>query len=253
MAQAQRKAAVRQASRTSSATPTPISTPAGSSVFAETPYLDRATGLVGMQGSLFASEDPQEAGQRTYTALTGSGVRLASVHAPITISTLEEGAVLLEYLLNTYVQHGQLAYARWATTDCDSFVGNDIITRAACSAVDAAMKTLNAEPAQDKFSAMSRFLFENTKQELRLPISGADGAFDAALAGDNLRWETVGLYANEMGHLLAESSELTAETKAMTHALYSTAVKCEQICEKLGQINDLTLWLLIQASCLATW
>ncbi|WPH03646.1 Hypothetical protein R9X50_00652900 [Acrodontium crateriforme] len=253
MAQAQRKAAVRQTSRATSTASPPVTTVESPSL-EQTPDLDRATGLIGMQGSLSAFEGPDDlAFKRRYTVLTSSGVTLASVHDPIDASMLGECTVVLEYLLKTYVQHGQLVRARLSTTDFDNWTGNEIILRAACFAVDEAMRRLQSEPSHDKFTAMALMLFHNTKQELRLPTSSANGAFEAALSGENLRWETIGLYASELCRLLAESSELTSEKKSMTHALYSTAVKCEQICEKLGQINDLILWLLIQEFCLATW
>jgi hypothetical protein len=95
-------------------------------------------------------------------------------------------------------------------------------------------------------------------------MSPANGAFEQTFSTGGVRWDVVGIYCALSGFVIAPmregadsivlSSEKWGPTRkhAMERAL-DTCAQCYSICERMGQINDLTMSLLTIATMLATW
>lgn len=107
-------------------------------------------------------------------------------------------------------------------------------------------------------------MFKHTSQPLRWPSSPANGALVQAFSDEGVRWETLGLYFALIGAVLGRMKEgpesvLFASEKwgpdrryAMQRMLDS-CLQCYCICERMGQVNDLTVWHLNLATMLTTW
>lgn len=49
------------------------------------------------------------------------------------------------------------------------------------------------------------------------------------------------------------SNKWTADRRLLIREIFKYSLSCENICDRLEVVNDITLWLLIQATMLATW
>lgn len=224
--------------------------------------IDYEVGPVGMHSALLSVTTGDSAPQvRTQPFLTLTGVATPSHAFEPTPTLLVEGAEVLKLLLDLLPKTNdslQLALAEIHEHSINRPVGITII-----AAMYRAMRNLSMDPSTERRHEMSKAIFETTFQPFVFPESPADGAFEDAFCNPTARWESVGIFFASMGLILASekrldigSSEYPAkklERNAMAVKAFHASMQCHTFCERMGRVNDLTLWLLITAGCLATW
>jgi hypothetical protein len=199
--------------------------------------------------------------QRTYTAITRTGI--ASPAFTASSHVLAEGVSILETVRDSPMALERVIESWYTEYGEDACQG--IMVRASYQAVkNYLLPKIRADSSPSAISQLCGDTFKCTSQPLRWPTSPADGALEQALSTGGVRWEVVGIYCALSGFVIApmkESSETIVfnsekwgpdRKRAMERAL-DTCTKCYSICERMGQINDLTMWLLIIATMLATW
>jgi hypothetical protein len=199
--------------------------------------------------------------KRTYTAITRTGI--ASPAFTASPALLAEGITLLATLRDAPVALKRVVeswYADWGDDSCQG-----TLVKASWQAVEAALvPSLRADSSPKAVSGLCDSMFERTAQPLYWPISPANGAVIHAFSADGVRWETLGIFFALVGAILGQMKEgsdtlLFASEKwgpdrkrAMERTL-DASLQCYRICERMGQINDLTVWHLNLAIMLVTW
>lgn len=108
--------------------------------------------------------------------------------------------------------------------------------------------------------ALSRRIFENTSRPLQVPATLAErGIAEMILGGAGLRWETIGLcctFLSRASYAQAKQTQIGEKSPAwkelMKEAVEHT-LQCERICDRLDQVNDLTVQLLVYTTPVPTW
>jgi hypothetical protein len=224
---------------------------------------NRGTGLVTMHNSLMPFADFEDSHSR-FTCLTPTGVIIAAKASPVTPAALAEGVEVLRFLLDFDIMKSiKLARDPRAVDNIDDDPFNALIFTAAWRAMQTTLKYLRPRPSVEQLTKAALAIFEQTACPLQLPLSAADGEFELALSGQFLRWETIGLCCVRIGLFCASAS--TAELLACGHGnsapdrhtnMQQALDACTQtrtFCDRLEQMNDLTLWLVLSAGLLATW
>jgi hypothetical protein len=199
--------------------------------------------------------------QRTYTAITRTGI--ASPAFTPSSHILAEGISILETVRDSPVALERVIEAWYVDYGEDACQG--VMVRASYQAVKShLLPKIRADSSPSAISQLCDDTFKSTSQPLRWPISPANGAFEQAFSTGGVRWDVVGIYCALSGFVIAPmregadsivlSSERWGPTRkqAMERAL-DTCTQCYSICERMGQINDLTMCLLTIATMLATW
>ncbi|OPB43737.1 hypothetical protein A0O28_0020550 [Trichoderma guizhouense] len=237
------------------------SLPISSSATSISAAFDLATGLVTMQTSVLS---PTEAGRTTssrqYPSLTRTGVSHLQQPFHANSSLVREGENILQLLLEHY-SHADLEELvdNWYTDLGDSPVGGPL-AKAAWRAIQSNLQNLHSSRLLNRLQATSRDIFEHTSQPLNMPTTAADGALEKELCA--IRWETVGMYFALIGMVIASAKNLSTsfsdrqwfgDRKATSSDAFDACIRCEALCNRVGQVNDLSMWLAVLATTLSTW
>jgi hypothetical protein len=218
-------------------------------------------GMENVLSPLLESSANETASKRTYTAITRTGI--ASPALTASPALLAEGISVLETLRDAPMalkRVVELWYADWGDDACQG-----ALVKASWQAVeDALAPALRADSSPKAVSDLCNSMFKRTSEPLRWPTSPANGAVLQAFSAEGVRWETLGIFYALVGAILGQMTEgpdtlLFNSEKwgpnckcAMERAL-DASMQCYRICERMGQINDLTVWLLNSAILLTTW
>ncbi|KAL6828780.1 hypothetical protein J3E69DRAFT_329690 [Trichoderma sp. SZMC 28015] len=237
------------------------SLPTSSSATSISAPFDLATGLVTMQTSVLS---PIEAGRTTssrqYPSLTRTGVSRLQQPFHANSSLVREGEDILQLLLEQY-SHPDLEELvnNWYTDLGDSPVGGPL-AKAAWRAIQSNLQNLHSSRLLNRLQATSRDIFEHTSRPLNMPTTAADGALEKALCA--IRWETVGIYFALIGMVIASAKSPSTsfsgrqwfgDRKATSSDAFDACMRCEALCNHVGQMNDLSVWLAVLATTLSTW
>ncbi|KAL6885721.1 hypothetical protein GGI43DRAFT_426596 [Trichoderma evansii] len=232
--------------------------PSASSIAAA---FDLATGLVTMQTSVLS---PTEAGQTTstrqYTSLIRAGVSHLQQPFRTNSSLVKEGENLLQLLLDHF-SHPDLEELvhNWYTDLGESPVGGPL-AKAAWRAIQSNLQNLRSSRSLNRLQATSQDIFGHTSRPLNMPTTAADGALEKELF--TIRWETVGMYFALIGMVIASAKNLSTsfsgrqwfgDRKATSSDAFEACLRCEALCNRVGQMNDLSVWFGVLATTLSTW
>ncbi|KAJ5547995.1 hypothetical protein N7513_005229 [Penicillium frequentans] len=239
----------------------PLSPPENENLSADYGY-DRGTGLVNMHNSLMPLADLDgRQPHRAFAYLTRTGIFTPKRAYPVTPAAISEGVevlrALLEFNSDLHDLDNRLG-GNDAVDQCGSLIYN-----AAWRATQASLRCLGSRPSVTELAKLATAIFEQTATPLELPISAENDAIEIALSGPRLRWETVGLCLTQIGSyvatmrtndqaFLARGHSSFNRQKAMIMA-FDACIKTRAFCDQVEQTNDLTLWLLVSVSTLATW
>lgn len=203
----------------------------------------------------------EPASKRTYTAITRTGI--ASPAFTATPTLLAQGIELLETLRDSPValtRVTELWYAYYGDDACQG-----ALVKASWQAVETGLLSrIRADSSPTAISNLCDEVFKRTSQPLRWPISPADGQLVQSFSAEGVRWETLGIYYALIGAVIGQMKEgadsivFAAEKwgpdlKCAMERMLDSCLQCYSICERMGQINDLTMSLLILAAMLTTW
>jgi len=203
----------------------------------------------------------EAAPKRTYTAITRTGI--ASPTFTSSPALLAEGISLLETLRDSPLNLSrviELWYADWGDDACQG-----ALVKASCQAVEQALlPKIRADSSPTAISELCDSMFKHTSQPLRWPLSPADGAIVQAFSAEGVRWDTLGIFYVLIGVILGQmregpdtflfcSEKWGPDRKCAMERMLESCLQCYRICERMGQINDLTAWLLNTAIMLTTW
>ena len=198
---------------------------------------------------------------RDYSFITRTGVTSPSATFSPEPTLIQDGVQVLGLLFSQFPAIDQLI-KRWYDILEDSPSGGPVL-KASWHAMQIAHKDWLANASQEHLWTISATLFENTSKPFELPKSAHGNAFSHALAGVNLRWETVGLYcalagmaistAEYFGSLDLGSGSQSSDKKSSMRRMLNACCQCESFCDQVFQVHDLTPWLLYAATVLATW
>ncbi|EHK21988.1 uncharacterized protein TRIVIDRAFT_134559, partial [Trichoderma virens Gv29-8] len=237
------------------------SLPTSSSVTPIPAAFDLATGLVAMQTSVLSpTEADQTTSSRQYRSLTRTGVSHLQQPFHANSSLIREGEELLQLLLDRY-SHPDLEELvhNWYKDLGDSPVGGPL-AKAAWRAIQTNLQDLHSSRSLNRLQATSREIFDHTSRPLNMPTTAADGALEKELCA--IRWETVGMYFALLGMVIASAKNLCTsfsgrqwfgDRKATSSDAFDACLRCEALCNRVGQMNDLSVWLGILATTLSTW
>jgi len=201
------------------------------------------------------------ASKHTYTAKARTGV--ASPTFTPSPALLAEGIAVLETLLDTptaLTLVTELWYSDWGDDACQG-----ALVKASWQAVvETLLPRLRVDSSAPAVSEICASMFKRTSQPLRWPTSPANGALVQAFSADGLRWETLGLYFALIGAVLGRmkegpesvlfvSEKWGPDRRCVMQRMLDSCLQCYRICERMGQINDLTVWHLNLATMLTTW
>ncbi|KAL7917219.1 hypothetical protein ACQKWADRAFT_307332 [Trichoderma austrokoningii] len=239
----------------SSSLPTPSSASSISAAF------DLSTGLATMQTSgLSPTAADQTTSSRQYTSLTRTGVAHLQQPFHATSSLVREGENLLQMLLDHY-SHPDLERLvhSWYTDLGDSPVGGPL-AKAAWRAIQSNLQNLHSSRSLNRLQATSRDIFDRTSRPLNMPRTASYGALEKELCA--IRWETIGIYFALMGMVIASAKNLNisfssrqwfGDREATPTDAFDACLRCEALCNRVGQMNDLSVWLAVLATTLSTW
>jgi hypothetical protein len=197
----------------------------------------------------------------TYTAITRTGV--TSPPLQINPALLAEGISVLETLLDTptaLTLVTELWYSDWGDDACQG-----ALVKASWQAVvETLLPRLRVDSSAPAVSEICASMFKRTSQPLRWPASPAAGALVQAFSAEGVRWETLGLYFALIGAVLGRmkegpesvlfvSEKWGPDRRCVMQRMLDSCLQCYRICERMGQINDLTVWHLNLATMLTTW
>ncbi|KAM6483736.1 hypothetical protein HDV62DRAFT_333627 [Trichoderma sp. SZMC 28011] len=237
------------------------SLPTSSSATSISAAFDLATGLVTMQTSdLSPTEAGRTTSSRQYPSLTRTGVSHLQQPFHANSSLVREGENILQLLLEHY-SHPDLEELvdNWYTDLGDSPVGGPL-AKAAWRAIQSNLQNFHSSRLLNRLQATSRDIFEHTSQPLNMPTTAADGALEKELCV--IRWETVGMYFALIGMVIASAKNLSTsfsdrqwfgDRKATSSDAFDACIRCEALCNRVGQVNDLSMWLAVLATTLSTW
>ncbi|KAM0249830.1 hypothetical protein ACHAQJ_008898 [Trichoderma viride] len=238
-----------------------LSMPASSSVTSIPAAFDLATGLVTMQTSVLSpAEADQTTFSRKYTSLTRTGVSHLQQPFHANSYLVREGESLLQLLLDHY-SHPDLEELvhNWYTDLGDSPVGGPL-AKAAWRAIQSNLQNLHSSRSLNRLQATSRDIFDHTSRPLNMPTTAAGGALEKELCA--IRWETVGMYFALIGMVIASAKNLSTsfsgrqwfgDRKPTSSDAFDACLRCEALCNRVGQMNDLSVWLAVLATTLSTW
>jgi hypothetical protein len=199
--------------------------------------------------------------KRTYAAITRTGITSPAFTPSPAVQA--EGIHVLESLRDSPVALKRVTEMWYADCGDDSCQGP--VVRASWQAVeDTLLSNIRVDSSPAAISDLCDNMFKRTSQPLRWPTSPADGAVVKSFSADGVRWDTLGIYYALIGAVIGRMSEGADSFRfasekwgpdrrcAMERSLNS-CLQCYRICERMGQINDLTMWLLIVATELTTW
>ena len=200
----------------------------------------------------------QSASKRTYTTITRAGIAAPTFTASPDL--LAEGISVLRTLRDTPLALTR-AIEQWFAAWRDESGSRPHVKVSWQAVEEALLPKLRADSSAPAVSDLCTDMFRRISQPRRWPMSPADGALVKAFPAEGVRWETLGIYFAHVRAVLepGDDSILFASEKwgsdrkcAMERAL-DVSLQCYRICEHVGQINDLTVWLLDLAIMLTTW
>jgi hypothetical protein len=194
----------------------------------------------------------------TYTALTRTGIATP----PFTPSPalIKEGGLILETLRDAPKALGDLV-SSWYRSFGNMWPCGPLVRTCWTVVHDVLVPSLQDESNLVDLSLQSRSMFSKTAQPQRWPLSPANGALERLLSTDGFRWDVVGMYFALAGNVIgdgADALDLIHEKwgpsqKAARERMLQASVQCYAFCERVGQLNDLTVSLLLNTTMLATW
>jgi hypothetical protein len=195
---------------------------------------------------------------QTYTALTRTGIATAPF-AP-SPALIEEGESILEILRDSPKALGDYV-SSWYESFGNRYPCGPLVRICWTVVHEVLVQSLKDEPNHVNLSLQSRSMFSKTAQQQRWPHSPANGALERAITTDGFRWDTVGVYFALVGNALGDSAKAIDFThekwgpslKAAKERVLQASIQCYTFCERVGQVNDLTVALLINTTLLATW
>lgn len=205
-----------------------------------------------------ANENSQK---RTYTAITRAGV-VSPAFTP-SPALIAEGISILETARDSPLALGR-TIRYWSHETGESPCQGPLVKASWQAVEETLLPLLRNDSSPAAISRLCERTFDCTSQSPQWPLSPADGALVQALSMEGVRWECVGLYLALSGVMLAPLQDdpegvcFAAEKwgptrkRAMERTL-DASIQCYRICEQMGQINDLTMWLLLVAAMLSTW
>jgi hypothetical protein len=195
---------------------------------------------------------------RTYTALTRTGIATPPF-AP-SLALIKEGESILETLRDSPKALGDVV-SSWYQSFGSMWPCGPLV-RACWTVVHGVLvQSLQDECNPVDLSLQSRIMFSKTSQPQRWPHSPANGALEQTFAMNGIRWDVVGIYFALVGNVIGEDAgaiDFTHEKwgpsqKAARERMLQASIQCYAICERVGQLNDLTVPLLLNTTMLATW
>lgn len=229
-----------------------------------TPEETRPSGIINMDSNLmcFADSDTLRS-RREYTHLTPTGVALPEQVRP-SQKMVSEGVTLLNLILDLVSETDNILEDSWvADMESDTAICGGPIMMVAWKATSEFVQGLLSDRSAKNMEAASRAIFKQTAQHPVFPPTAEGGAFEAAFSAQNLRWELVGLYCCQTGNYLCGEKDKEVnfnadkawkrDRKSLMQDAFRACLKCESFCDHLGAVNDLTLWLILEAACYATW
>lgn len=218
-----------------------------------------------MQSSVLSFVGPEQQQQqssssREYSALTCTGISYAQLPFQASSSLITEGEELLQLLLDDYF-HVELTHLihNWYEDLGDSPVGGPLVKAAWCVTHDK-MQSLRSGRSLNRLYVASQDIFVNSSQPLNMPNTAADGALERELSA--MRWETIGIYYAVASMVLASrrrdgshstTRQWSGDCKATAHGAFDACLRCESLCNRVGQVNDLSMWFSVLLTTLATW
>lgn len=198
------------------------------------------------------------ASTRTYTAITRTGVATPPF-AP-SPALLKEGESILETLRDSPKLLGGLVMS-WYESFGSRYPCGPLVKTCWTTVHDVLVQSLQDELNPVNLSIQSRIMFAKTSQQQQWPHSPANGALERAFATDGIRWDIVGIYFALVGNALGDSAKAIDFThekwgpspKVAKERVLQASIQCYTFCERVGQVNDLTVSLLINTTMLATW
>ena len=195
---------------------------------------------------------------RTYTALTRTGIATPPF-AP-SPALIKEGESILETLRDSPKAMGGLVDS-WYQSFEGMYPCGPLFKICWTVVHDVLVQSLQDKSQFVDLSSQSRTMFSKTSQPQRWPHSPANGALARTLSMDGIRWDVVGIYFALVGNVLgdgAEAIDFTHENwgpsqKAAKERMLQASMQCYSFCERVGQVNDITVSLLINTTMLATW
>ena len=226
--------------------------------------VDRGLGLVTMHNSLMPFTD-SSSGQshRAFAYLDRIGVSVLKSTSHVPPVVVAEGVDVLRFLLSYATPDFERVMRSHCIMDSNGPPGG-LFFVAAWGAMQNMLQSVQPDPTSDQLTNLALAIFEQTARPLKLPMSAADGALEHALSGPRLRWETlamccilIGLYNSSPSNPgialhYSRGQRKTARQEVLLKA-YDVCMQCRSFCDRLDQVNDLTLWLMISANLFATW
>ena len=195
---------------------------------------------------------------RTYTAITRTGIA-TPLFAP-SPALIREGEAILETLRDSPKALGDLVDS-WYRSFGGMYPCGPLIKTCWTVVHDVLVQSLQNEFDLMDLTRQSRIMFSKTAQPQRWPQSPANGALERTFSTDGIRWDVVGIYFALVGNALGDGAgaiDFTRETwgpsqKAARERMLQASMQCYTFCERIGQVNDLTVSLLFNTTLLATW
>jgi hypothetical protein len=195
---------------------------------------------------------------RAYTALTRTGIATPPF-AP-SPALIKEGESILETLRDSPKALGD-HISSWYQSFGGTYPCGPLVKTCWNVVYEVLVQSLQDESGLVDLTRQSRIMFSKTAQPQRWPQSPANGALERTFSTDGIRWEVVGIYFTLVGNAIgdgAEAIDFTQESwgpsrKAARERMLQASMQCYTFCERVGQVNDLTVSLLFNTTMLATW
>ena len=198
---------------------------------------------------------------RAYTAITRTGIATPTFAPSSALS--KEGESILETLRDSPKALGHLVRS-WYQSFGSMYPCGPLVRSCWTVVNDVLVQSLQDESALVDLSILSKRMFKKTSQPLQWPHSPANGALERELSMDGIRWDVVGIYFALVGSAIGSVGDgngimdFTHEKwgpiqKAARQRALQASMQCFTFCERVGQLNDLAMWLLINTTMLATW
>ncbi|KAK5163384.1 uncharacterized protein LTR77_010757 [Saxophila tyrrhenica] len=217
--------------------------------------------LVNMNRDLMRFADADTfTSRRSYPSLTRSGVAPSQPSAPDQ-RLIDDGVELLNQILDFVSEIGLfLLDLEPSGVDIGCI---DVLGAVAWKSISKLLHRLLDDRSPAKLESASRAISEQTSLPLVFPPTAADGALDSMLSPENMRWEVVGMWAALVGIWLGGEKDRSlgfavqkgwkSDRKTLMQTVFGACTRCESLCNRIGAVNDLMLWFVIQMLLFATW
>ncbi|KAF2725002.1 hypothetical protein K431DRAFT_216362 [Polychaeton citri CBS 116435] len=219
--------------------------------------IDRGTGLVSMTSIAL----PLLRSDRAVSCLTRTGVSTPARRFAPNPHLIAEGEQIVQLLNHSFTALNGII-KRWDVTEGGICAGGPAAGAAWHSIGLAYQRHLPTPASPDQLREFTLLLFDNTSKPLSFPSNPEGGKLTQVLC-DGIRWETVGLFFVIVGmavssvensdRFFSDTGHTSSDRKTIVRQMLDTSLACERFCDRLSQVNDLTVILLSNATILATW